>query len=61
MKAEHHARWDTNEGLASQCIMIEYAHRVDIRGENINDDYVLRAKYITLGYAAMKSIPGIDG
>ena len=28
---------------------------------NIDDHYALRAKYITLGYAAIKSIPGIDG
>jgi len=38
-----------------------YAYRVDVRGENIDDHYVLTVKYITLGYAAMRSTPGIDG
>ena len=40
---------------------IEYAYRVDVRGESIDDHYVLTVKYITLGYATMRSNPGIDG
>jgi len=57
MKAEQHARGSTDEALAWRTT-IEYAYRVDVRGENIDDHYLLRAKYITLGYAAMKSIQG---